>query len=92
MAAARGELVAAVDNVRATRTLAARYATGLLATARDALDMQRFSYEHGNASLLDVLNALVAFGDTKTDYYTAVHDYWVALYAVDRALGRDIVP
>lgn len=92
LAAAQGELVAATDNFRAAQTLASRYAGGLLAKARDALEMQRFAYEHGNASLLDLLNAISAFGDTKTDYYTAVHDYLVAAYAIDRAVGRDVIP
>jgi cobalt-zinc-cadmium efflux system outer membrane protein len=92
LTAAEGELVAARDNFYATQTLAARYAGGLLETARAALDMQRFAYEHGNASLLDLLNAINAFGDTRTDYYTAVHDYLMSAYAIDRAIGRDIIP
>jgi cobalt-zinc-cadmium efflux system outer membrane protein len=92
VAAAEGDVVAAADNFRAAKTLAARYASGLLEKARAALEMQRFAYEHGSASLLDLLNAISAFGDTQTDYYTAVHDYWVAAYAVDRAVGQDLVP
>lgn len=87
-----GEVTAAVGNLRATRTLAARYATGLLDKSRVTLEMQRFAYEHGNASLLDLLNAISAFGDTESDYYTALHDYWVAAYAIDRAVGRDVIP
>lgn len=89
---AEGDAVAAGDNFRASRTLAARYASGLLQKAQAALDMQRFAYEHGNASLLDLLNAINAFGDTQTDYFTALHDYWVAAYAISRAAGRELVP
>jgi cobalt-zinc-cadmium efflux system outer membrane protein len=92
VAAADGELVSAVDALHAARTVAARYANGLLTKASTALDMQRYAYDHGNASLLDLLTAIVAFGDTRTDYYTAVHDYWVAAYAIDRAVGQDIIP
>jgi cobalt-zinc-cadmium efflux system outer membrane protein len=91
-ASVEGDVAAATDNLRAARTLAARYASGLLDKARAAVEMQRFAYEHGNASLLDLLNAINAFGDTQTDYYTAVHDYWVAAYAIDQAVGRDLVP
>ncbi len=87
-----GDVVVAVDNFRAAQTLAMRYATGLIDKARAALDMQRFAYEHGNASLLDLLNAINAFGDTQTDYFTALHDYWVAAYAIDRATGHSFVP
>jgi cobalt-zinc-cadmium efflux system outer membrane protein len=89
---AESDVVGAADSFRAARTLAARYASGLLERSRATLEMQRFAYEHGNASLLDLLNAISAFGDTQTDYYTAVHDYWVAVYAIDRAVGRDLVP
>jgi cobalt-zinc-cadmium efflux system outer membrane protein len=92
IANAESDVVAASDNFRASRTLAERYAAGLLDKARAALEMQRFAYEHGSASLLDLLNAISAFGDTQTDYYTAVHDYWVAAYSIDRAVGRDLVP
>jgi cobalt-zinc-cadmium efflux system outer membrane protein len=92
LTAAEGELVTAMDNFYAAQTLASRYAGGLLETARNALEMQRYGYEHGNASLLDLLNAINAFGDTRTDYYTAVHDYVVSAYAIDRAVGRDIIP
>jgi cobalt-zinc-cadmium efflux system outer membrane protein len=92
LANVEGDVASATDDLRAARTLAARYAAGLLDKAREAVEMQRFAYEHGNASLLDLLNAINAFGDTQTDYYTAVHDYWVAAYAIDQAVGRDLVP
>lgn len=89
---AEADVVASADNFRAARTLAERYARGLLDKARATLDMQRFAYEHGSASLLDLLTAISTFGDTQTDYYTAVHDYWVAAYSIDRAVGKDLVP
>jgi cobalt-zinc-cadmium efflux system outer membrane protein len=92
VAAAEGDVVNSVDALRTAQAVAARYASGLLDKARTALEMQRFAYEHGNASLLDLLTAISAFGDTRIDYYTAVHDYWVAAYAIDRAVGKDIVP
>lgn len=92
VATAEAELASAVDNFRTSQVLAARYADGLLDKARNAVEMQRFAYEHGNASLLDLLNAVSAFGEVNADYYTAVHDYLVAAYAIDLAIGRDVVP
>ena len=86
------DITIAVDNYQASKSLAERYAHGLLDRARAALDMQRYAYEQGNASLLDVLNAISAFGDIQTDYYTALHDYAVSAYAIDQAVGQDIVP
>ncbi len=89
---ARSDVTLAGDNFQAAQELAERYASGLLDRARAALEMQRFAYEHGNASLLDVLNAINAFADTQTDYFTALHDYWVSAYAIDEAVGADVVP
>ena len=88
----RADVATAAANYLAARELAKRYASGLLAKAQASLDMQRFAYEHGNASLLDLLNAINAFGDTQTDYFISLHDYWVAIYAIDRAVGSDVVP
>ncbi|HEX8942175.1 MAG TPA: TolC family protein [Gemmatimonadaceae bacterium] len=92
IAATEGDIAVAANNFAAARALSARYASGLLAKARAALEMQRFAYEHGSASLLDLLTAINAFGDTQTDYYTALRDYWVAAYAMVRAVGRDLTP
>jgi outer membrane protein TolC len=89
-ASIEADVQSSLADFRAAQTLAARYANGLLAKARETLDMQRYAYEHGNAALLDLLNAINAFGDTQTDYYTAVHDYLVAAYAIDRAAGEDV--
>jgi len=86
------DVTTALDGFAAARVLARRYASGLLARAADAVEIQRFAYENGNASLTDLLTAINAFGDIQTDYYTALHDYWVGAYAVDRAVGRDLVP
>jgi outer membrane protein, heavy metal efflux system len=86
------DVTIALDSFHASQALAERYASGLLDRARAALDMQRYAYEQGNASLLDVLNAISTFGDIQTDYYTALHDYAVSAYAIDRAVGQEIVP
>jgi cobalt-zinc-cadmium efflux system outer membrane protein len=91
IATVEGDVVTASDALRAAQSLASRYASGLLEKARATLQMQRFAYENGHASLLELLNAVSAFGDTRTDYYTAVHDYLLAAYAIDRAVGRDVV-
>lgn len=39
-----------------------------------------------------LLDAIREYPDTRAEYYGAVHDYWVSLYAVDRAAGQDLVP
>ena len=89
---AEADVSAAAETYRATRVLAERYSAGLLAQTREALEMQRYAYQQGAASLTDLVQAIQAFGDIQTDYYTSVHDYWVAAFAIDRAVARDLVP
>jgi cobalt-zinc-cadmium efflux system outer membrane protein len=88
----QGEVATALDSVRATKALAERYEGGLLAKARTVLDTERYAYHAGAVSLLDLLDAIRQYGRTRADYYTAVHDYWVSLAAIDRAVGQDVVP
>lgn len=88
----QGEVATALDSVRAAKALAERYESGLLAKARAVLETERYAYQAGAASLLDLLDAIREYADTRAEYYVAVHGYWVSLYAVDRAAGRDLVP
>jgi cobalt-zinc-cadmium efflux system outer membrane protein len=86
------ELIAAVDAFRTARDLAARYEAGLVAKAADALEISRFAYQAGAISQLDLLDAVRAYGEIRANYYAALHDYWVSLYALDRAVGEDVLP
>ncbi len=88
----QSDVTQAADNFRAAQAFAERYSSGLLSKASAALEMQRFAYRNGAASLLELLNAIRTDADIRTDYYTALHDYWVAAYALDRAAGQDLVP
>jgi len=71
--------------------LAERYQAGLLAKSTTALESTRFAYQQGAVSLLEMLDAVRTYGDTRAEYYGAVHDAWVAAYALSRAVGADIV-
>ena len=84
------DVATTVDAFRASQGLAERYEGGLLARADSVLSTTRYAYRAGAASLLDLLEAVRTWLDTRGDYLTAVHDYWVSLYALDRAVGRDL--
>ncbi len=86
------DVATALDQVRAAQGLAERYQAGLLAKAQQALEEARYAYRSGASSLLDVLDAIQTYSDTRATYYTAVHDYWVGVYALSRAAGRDFAP
>ena len=86
----RADVTLAVDGYRTARELADRYACGLLADATGALDAARYAYSRGATALPDLLEAVRAYADTRSDYLTAVHDYWVSLFALERATGIDL--
>jgi cobalt-zinc-cadmium efflux system outer membrane protein len=85
-------VAAAVENHVAARTLASRYAAGVLEQARLALEGVRYGYSRGNRSLVDLLDALRSYGEVRSDYYDAIHDYWVSAYALTRTAGKELLP
>ena len=85
----RSDVTLAYDGYLSARELAERYACGLLTDAAAALDAARYAYDRGATSLPDFLEAARAYADTRSDYLTAVHDYWISLFALDRAAGGD---
>ena len=91
-AQARAEILAAEEQFRAARELAERYERGLLAKTQAALENARYAYGAGAISLLELLNSVRTFGAVRADYYTALHDYWVSVYALCRAAGREVAP
>ncbi len=83
------DLATAVDAYRSARALAERYEGGLLERARSVLETARYAYGTGAMSLLELLDAIATWSDTRSAYYTALHDYWISVYAVERAVGMD---
>ncbi|HEY2067802.1 MAG TPA: TolC family protein [Gemmatimonadaceae bacterium] len=81
------EVRSAVAELQVQRALVLRYEAGVLTKVHQNVDASRYAYSHGATSLLDVLDALRAEQDVMTDYSTALHDYWVAVYSVRAATG-----
>lgn len=89
---ATSDVIQAADSLRSAAVLARKYQGGLLDKTQRAVENARYAYERGANSLLDVLDAIRTNQDIRTEYLTAVHDYWVAAYSLDRAVGRDLIP
>lgn len=85
------DVALALDAFHSARELTQRYQSGLLQQAAAALESSRFAYQQGAASLLELLDAIRTYGDTRAESYAAAHDAWVAAYALSRAVGADIV-
>jgi cobalt-zinc-cadmium efflux system outer membrane protein len=89
-AQATRDVRSALAEFGAQRSLVQRYESGVIAKVAQNVEATRYAYMRGAASLLELLDALRAQQDVLTDYYTALHDYWVAVYTVEAAEG--IVP
>ena len=87
----RSEVTLAYDTYLSARALADRYACGLLTDAAAALEGARYAYDRGATGLPDFLEAARTYAETRSDYLTAVHDYWVGLFGLERAAGIDFV-
>jgi len=87
----RSDVTLAVDAYLSAKEVADRYACGLLTDASGALEGARYAYDRGATALPDLLEAIRSYADTRSDYLTAVHDYWVSLFALERAAGVDFV-
>jgi cobalt-zinc-cadmium efflux system outer membrane protein len=83
------DIATAVDAYHSARALAERYESGLLDRARLVLETARYAYGTGAISLIELLDAIATWSDTRSAYYTALHDYWISVYAVERAVGMD---
>jgi outer membrane protein, heavy metal efflux system len=85
------DVVSALAEYDAQRKLVERYRSGLLTKVDAGVAAVQYAYARGAASLLEVLDAVRAQQDVRTEYLTALHDYWVSVYALDAAAGSDVV-
>ena len=60
---------------------------GLLVQAKEAYDIAQFSFRHGVASLLDVIDAQRVYRQTILEYAQARADHSIALARLERAVG-----
>jgi len=72
----------------ANRKLVDRMQSRLLVRAKRARDLVQVQYEKGAASLLDLLDAQRTWAQTHAEYLKDLHDFWLATYQLDAAVGR----
>ena len=87
-AAAASDIQQALDDYRSATTLLMRYRGGLLNAVDTALAQARYAYQAGAIPLLELLDAVRTYQDTRSDWLTALHDYWIANASLLRA-GRE---
>ena len=81
----------AYENLHTSEKIVQLYDKGYLQQASESLDITRFSYEHGAASLLDFLDAERSYRSTELGYRQALAAYMTALEQLRQAVGtRDL--
>ncbi|RME19881.1 MAG: TolC family protein [Bacteroidetes bacterium] len=64
-----------------------QFNTGLLNEAKAILDGKIYSYQRGETSLLEVLNAQRTYNDVQQRYYQTLYNFAAALVELERAVG-----
>ena len=77
----------ALARYRLANQRAAQFQGGALDDAAEVFKAKWFSYQHGAATLLDVLNAQRAENDVRVDYLNALDERAKALIGVEQAAG-----
>ena len=90
-AQATAEVTGARAQLAAAAVVAHRYEQGILAGADSSLAITRYAYGTGAASLLELLDAIRTHAEVRAEYATAIHDLWLATFALDRATGAELV-
>jgi cobalt-zinc-cadmium efflux system outer membrane protein len=81
----------AYEAVRNGERVVQLYNQGALQQAQQSLEITKFSYEHGAASLLDFLDAERSYRSTEFSYRQALATYMSALEQLRQAVGsRDL--
>jgi outer membrane protein, heavy metal efflux system len=79
------------EGLRSSEQVVQLYDKGYLEQATQSLDITRFSYEHGAASLLDFLDAERSYRSTELSYRQALATYMTSLEQLRQAVGaRDL--
>jgi outer membrane protein, heavy metal efflux system len=94
--AARAQVFSDVDSayatVDSTAILLNPYKDHYLQQALDVRDTITFSYQHGAASLLDLLNAQADYRSVQVNYLNLIGSYLTAAGQLNLAVGREVIP
>lgn len=81
------EVTQAYINYEAGRRQMQQFDNGMLEEARKVLEGKTYSYQRGETSLLEVLNARRTYNALQASYYEALFDYASSLVELEKAAG-----
>ena len=71
-----------------SRKQVAQYDNGLLRQAEAVMEGKRYSYQRGEASLIEVLDAQRTYDDVQAQYIETLFNYSSALVELERSAGQ----
>ncbi len=83
----QNEITQAYYNYLSAQKQVQQFNSGLLTEAKAVFDGKKYSYQRGETSLLEVLNAQRTYNDVQQNYYQALYNYTAALVELERAAG-----
>ncbi|NML71203.1 TolC family protein [Chryseobacterium sp. RP-3-3] len=83
----RTEVMQAYQQYQATQKQLKQFDNGMLAEAKNILDGISYSYQRGESSILEVLNAQRTYNDIRQRYIETLADNAVALVELERKTG-----
>lgn len=83
----RSEVIQAYQQYQATQRQLKQFDNGMLAEAKNILDGISYSYQRGESSILEVLNAQRTYNDVRQRYIEILADNAVALVELERKTG-----
>lgn len=84
------EVMQAYNNYENARQQMTDYNQFLMGNARQMLDGKIYAYQHGETSLLEVINAQHTYNELRQSYYTCIHATTSAWLALLRAAGHPL--
>ena len=81
------EITQAYFNYLAQQKQVQQFNNGLLIEAKAVLEGKIYSYQRGETSLLEVLNAQRTYNEVQQSYYQTLYNYAAALVELERAAG-----
>lgn len=83
----QNEVTQAYYNYLAQKKQIEQFNTGLLSEAKAILDGKIYSYQRGETSLIEVLNAQRTYNEIQISYFQTLYNYAAALVELERAAG-----
>ena len=90
--AVTADLDSAYNSFVSARTIVQRYESTMLERAKRAKDIVQTQYTAGSATLTDLLDSQRSFVQVNVDYNAELVNYWTAVYMLEQAVGKELVP